>query len=293
MGLGLAGWLLLACGEADEHGLDAGLLDAKDPCEVPSFGAARVVTTTSAAEFAFPKFEPRGGGLHALWVEDGVPQDVVGIAYWNDGEIDFRYRLGEAIRTIPTDFALAAHAPYIIFSAPAGLSIRTVYPAGPIVVLTPGRLGIEPELSSDGRHLIFRENTRLYEMWLDERKRTPVSEPEEIVLTQGVGAMRPRFSPSGDRIAYFMAGRIETYTFATRERQVVSNAVGQGHVAWLDETTLVLADDRGLSILREGCPETLFERTPARLVDTHRPHQSIVFAAVGEPGLRYIRGPGR
>lgn len=276
-----------ACEADPGPALDAGGSDLGVTCETRTLPAPRVLTSTSGADFAFPRFDPHSGEIFSLLVVGTEPKDIVAID--DEGQVTRHLGLGAELRSVPTDFSLARHAPWVVFSGRAGISIRSLEP-GPVHVILPGRLGIEPELSPDGRRLVFRENTRLYAVSLSEAG-DAIGAPEEIVLTQGVGAMRPRHSRSGTELAYFMSGFVEIYDFARSERHVASTVVGQAHVAWLDAEALVMADDRGLSILRRDCVEALREFGPARQVDAFEGRRRVVFKSIGAAGLGLVEDP--
>lgn len=276
--------LAVACDGEPVSLPDGGPADTGAVCETQTLSAPLTLTSTSGAQLMFPRLEPNTGQVLALLVVDSAPRDIVVLD--DAGAISRRLGFGAELRSVPTDFALARHAPLIVFSAPGGLSMRTIDP-GPVQVIVPGRVGIEPELSPDGRRLVFRENTRLYSVALSDTGEA-LGEPEEIVLTQGVGAMRPRHSPSGGELAYFMAGVVEIYDFGRAERRTVTSVVGQAHVAWLDAERLVIADDRGLSIVRGNCREAERALGPARQVDAAPSSGRLVFKPVGSPGLGLI-----
>lgn len=278
-----------ACGEGLEPGPDAGPADLGPTCETLTLPAPRVLSSTSGVEFSFPRLDPRTAALHALEISEREPRDVVVVD--DDGRILRRLGLGSALRTVPLDFGLTQHAPWILISGRDGLFRRGLEDEL-VRALLPGRLGIEPELSPDGRTLVFRENTRLFRVLLTEDGEVGAG-PEEIMLTQSVGAMRPRFSPSGDRLAYFMGGVIESYELATGTRRVLAAAVGQAHVAWLDAERLVIADDRGISILRGDCVVAARHDGPARQVDTWPQDGRVVYKPLGSADLAIIEGASR
>jgi hypothetical protein len=278
--------LIAACEGTSELGLDAGPTDLTPQCQTTILPMPRTLSSTAGAQFVSPRFDPATGRVFALEVKDLRPTDVVVLD--DEGLVTERLGLHSSLRTVPLDFALARHAPWIVFSGREGISWRTLE-AGPVHVLLPGRLGIEPEFSPDGRRLVFRENTRLYLLELSEHGEA-VGEAEEIVLTQSVGAMRPRFSPSGGAIAYFMDGAVEIYDFATKTRRRFVSAIGQAHLAWLGPNHLAIADDRGLFVFRDACLEAKLESGPARYLDVTADGRRLVFAEPGSGVLSLVDG---